>query len=63
MLLLNNLPAKGLLRFLLLGTYRHEFDIVGMEIIRITNMAITNAGGVTVLSMRSLPTKKYIDFA
>ena len=42
---------------------RHEFDfIVGMDILRMTDMAITNAGGVTVLSLRSPPAGKHIDF-
>jgi len=43
---------------------RHEFDfIVGMDILRMTDMAITNAGGVTVLSLRSPPADKHIDFS
>jgi len=43
---------------------RHEFDfIVGMDILRMTDMAITNAGGVTVLSLRSPSADKHIDFA
>ena len=42
---------------------RHEFDfIVGMDILRMTDMAITNAGGVTVLSLRSPPASKHIEF-
>jgi hypothetical protein len=42
---------------------RHEFDfIVGMDILRMTDMAITNAGGITVLSLRSPPAGKHIDF-
>ena len=43
---------------------RHEFDfIIGMDILRMTDMAITNAGGVTVLSLRSPPADKHIDFS
>jgi hypothetical protein len=39
---------------------RHEFDfIIGMDILRMTDMAITNAGGVTVLSLRSPPADKH----
>jgi len=42
---------------------RHEFDfIVGMDILRITDMAITNAEGITVLSLRSPPANEHIDF-
>jgi hypothetical protein len=42
---------------------RHEFDfIVGMDILRMTDMAITNAGGVTILSLRSPPADKHIEF-
>jgi len=42
---------------------RHEFDfIIGMDILRMTDMAITNAGGVTVLSLRSPPANEHIDF-
>ena len=42
----------------------HEFDfIVGMDILRMTDMAITNAKGVTVLSLRSPPADEHIDFA
>ena len=41
----------------------HEFDfIIGMDILRMTDMAITNAGGVTVLSLRSPSADKHIDF-
>jgi len=41
----------------------HEFDfILGMDILRMTDMAITNAGGVTVLSLRSPSADKHIDF-
>jgi len=41
----------------------HDFDfIVGMDILRMTDMAITNAGGVSVLSLRSPPADKHIDF-
>jgi len=43
---------------------QHEFDfIIGMDILRITDMAITNAGGVTVLSLRSPPADEHIDFS
>jgi predicted aspartyl protease len=42
---------------------QHEFDfIVGMDILRMTDIAITNAGGVTVLSLRSPPSSEHIDF-
>lgn len=41
----------------------HEFDfILGMDILRMTDMAITNAGQVTVLSLRSPPADRHIDF-
>lgn len=41
----------------------HEFDfIIGMDILRMADMAITNAGCVTVLSLRSPPAEKHIDF-
>jgi hypothetical protein len=41
----------------------HEFDfIVGMDILRMTDMAITNANGITVLSLRSPPNDEHIDF-
>ena len=41
----------------------HEFDfIVGMDILRMTDMAITNARGVTVLSVRSPSADEHIDF-
>jgi len=41
----------------------HDFDfIIGMDILRMTDMAITNAGGVTVLSLRSPSADKHIDF-
>jgi len=44
-------------------TGSHEFDfIVGMDILRMTDMAITNAGGVTVLSLRAPSADKHIDF-
>jgi len=43
---------------------RHEFDfIIGMDILRMADMAITNAGGVTVLSLRSPPADEHIDFS
>ena len=42
---------------------RHEFDfIVGMDILRMADMAITNAGNVTVISLRSPPSDKHIEF-
>ena len=42
---------------------RHEFDfIIGMDILLMTDMAITNAKGATVLSLRSPPAGKHIDF-
>jgi predicted aspartyl protease len=41
----------------------HEFDfIVGMDILRMADMAITNAGGVTVLSLRAPSADEHIDF-
>ncbi|MCL2187117.1 MAG: retroviral-like aspartic protease family protein [Treponema sp.] len=41
----------------------HEFDfIVGMDILRMTDIAISNAGGITVLSLRSPPANEHIDF-
>ncbi|MDR2717049.1 MAG: retroviral-like aspartic protease family protein [Treponema sp.] len=41
----------------------HEFDfIMGMDILRMVDMAITNARGVTVLSLRSPPAETHIDF-
>ena len=41
----------------------HEFDfIVGMDILRMADMAITNANGVTFLSLRSPPADEHIDF-
>jgi len=44
-------------------TGNHEFDfIVGMDILRMADMAITNAGGVTVLSLRAPSADKHIDF-
>jgi predicted aspartyl protease len=44
-------------------TGSHEFDfIIGMDILRMTDMAITNAGGVTVLSLRAPSADKHIDF-
>ena len=41
----------------------HEFDfIIGMDILRMTDMAITNAGNITVLSLRAPSADKHIDF-
>jgi len=41
----------------------HEFDLIlGMDILRMTDMAITNAGGITVISLRSPPADEHIDF-
>ena len=41
----------------------HEFDfIVGMDILRMTDMAITNARGITILSIRSPSANEHIDF-
>jgi len=41
----------------------HEFDfIIGMDILRMTDMAITNAGNITVLSLRAPSAVKHIDF-
>jgi len=43
---------------------RHEFDfIIGMDILRMADMAITNAGDITVLSLRSPPADEHIDFS
>jgi hypothetical protein len=42
---------------------RHSFDfIIGLDILLTTDMALTNAGGVTVLSLRSPPADKHIHF-
>ena len=44
-------------------TTGHEFDfIIGMDILLMTDMAITNADGITVLSLRSPSAEKHIDF-
>ena len=44
-------------------TGNHEFDfIIGMDILRMADLAITNAGGVTVLSLRAPSADKHIDF-
>ena len=41
----------------------HEFDfIVGMDILRMADMAISNAGGVTVFAMRSPPADVHLAF-
>ncbi|HCC35995.1 MAG TPA: hypothetical protein DEQ02_10385 [Ruminococcaceae bacterium] len=41
----------------------HEFDcIIGLDILRLTDMAITNAGHITVLSLRAPSADKHIDF-
>jgi predicted aspartyl protease len=41
----------------------HEFDfIIGMDILRMTDMAITNASNITVLSIRTPSAEKHIDF-
>ena len=41
----------------------HKFDfIVGMDILRMADIAISNAKGVMVLSMRAPPSEKHIDF-
>ena len=41
----------------------HDFDfIIGMDILRMTDIAITNAKGITVLSLRSPPANEHIDF-
>jgi len=43
--------------------HRHSIIIdIEMDILRMTDMAITNAGGVTVLSLRSPSADKHIDF-
>jgi len=57
----NRMMAKGIKASEFSGN--HEFDfIIGMDIMRMTDMAITNAGGITVLSLRSPPADKHIDF-
>ncbi len=41
----------------------HEFDcIIGLDILRLTDMAITNAGHITVLSLRAPSADRHIDF-
>ena len=41
----------------------HEFDfIIGMDILRMTDIAITNAKGITLLSLRSPPADKHLIF-
>jgi len=43
---------------------KHRFDfIIGMDILCMADLAITNAGRVMVLSMRSPPADKHIDFS
>jgi hypothetical protein len=40
-----------------------EFDvIIGMDILRHGDMAVTNSGGITVFSFRVPPDNKHIDF-
>jgi predicted aspartyl protease len=40
-----------------------SFDlIIGMDILLMTDFALTNAGGVAVLSLRAPPADKHIDF-
>jgi hypothetical protein len=42
---------------------KHDFDlIIGLDILLTSDMALTNAGGVTVLSLRSPPADEHIDF-
>jgi predicted aspartyl protease len=42
---------------------KHNFDfIIGLDILLATDMAVTNAGGITVLSLRSPPASRHIDF-
>jgi len=44
-------------------TGNHNFDfIIGMDILCMTDMAISNAGSVTVLSLRSPSADTHIDF-
>jgi hypothetical protein len=41
----------------------HDFDfIIGMDILRMTDMAISNARGVTVFAMRSPPADTHVEF-
>jgi predicted aspartyl protease len=57
----NNMMAKRIKAAEFSGS--HEFDfIIGMDILCMTDMAITNAGGVTVLSLRAPSADKHIDF-
>jgi hypothetical protein len=42
----------------------HDFDcIIGLDILRMGDMAISNAGGVMVLSFRAPPGEQHIDFS
>jgi predicted aspartyl protease len=42
---------------------QHDFDfIIGMDILRLTDMAISNAKNITVLSLRSPPADEHIKF-
>ena len=44
-------------------TGKHNFDfIIGMDFLLTTDMALTNAGGITVFSFRSPPGNAHIDF-
>jgi predicted aspartyl protease len=57
----NRMMAQGIKSAEFSGS--HEFDfIIGMDILRLADMAITNAGGVTVLSLRAPCADKHIDF-
>ena len=57
----NRMMARGVRASEFSGN--HEFDfIIGMDILRMADVAITNAGGITVLSVRSPSAEKHIDF-
>jgi hypothetical protein len=55
-ILINNIKAAEF-------SGNHNFDfILGLDVLLTTDMALTNAGGNTVLSLRSPPADKHIDF-
>jgi len=57
----NRMMAKNIKAAEFSGNHEFAF-IVGMDILRMTDMAITNARGITVLSVRSPPAYEHIDF-
>jgi hypothetical protein len=60
-LFLNRMLAKNMRVTEFFGN--HDFDcIIGLDIIRMGDMAISNAGGVMVLAFRAPPGEKHIDF-